>query len=87
DLAGIERGTEGHAHQVGAGLMLSTLPGYVERRTNWPVDVSYLYRHVVAGGGATTWRDSRHEIALRVYLSVFGPSPRGARAPAPAPAR
>jgi hypothetical protein len=65
-------GTEAYEHRAGLGITLSTLSAWARGRIGAPMDVSYLHSRVVAGGGALTNRAARDEVAVRLYLGLFG---------------
>ena len=74
DVSALGFGTETYEHRAGVGVTLSTVPAYLDRRANWPADVTYLYRRTVAGGGQLAWQTGQHQVSLRVYLRAFGRS-------------
>ncbi|HEX3160160.1 MAG TPA: hypothetical protein VHQ45_16695, partial [Gemmatimonadaceae bacterium] len=62
DVSALGFGTETYEHRAGVGVTLSTVPAYLDRRANWPADVTYLYRRTVAGGGQLAWQTGQHQV-------------------------
>ncbi|HEX6632073.1 MAG TPA: hypothetical protein VF048_13325 [Gemmatimonadaceae bacterium] len=68
----LSAGSEGREQVVGGGIVLSTLAAYAMGEMRTPLEVWYRHTATIAGRGTQAVRAQRDEVALRVYLDLFG---------------
>ncbi|HEU4630857.1 MAG TPA: hypothetical protein VFS08_13985 [Gemmatimonadaceae bacterium] len=71
-LARLGAGTESREQILGGGLVLSTLAAVAAGEMRTPLEVWYRHTVTIAGRGTTAVHAQRDEVALRVYLDIFG---------------
>lgn len=65
--------TATHHHRVGMALTFSTVRGYGERRSRWPMEVSLAHTQLLAGEGIP--KSFATTVTFRVYRRLFGRNP------------
>jgi hypothetical protein len=66
--------TEESVHELGGGLVFSTVDAWRQGRTGFPFDVWFGWRAAVAGAGGRTPKTSRATVGLRLYRGLWGGS-------------
>jgi hypothetical protein len=72
DASTLGLGTEQEEHRVGAAITYSTVRGYNERQSRWPVEVSLMHTRVISGRGVPRYNATG--VAVRLYRRMSGPN-------------
>lgn len=72
DAATLGIQTATHEHRVGAAITFSTVRGYAERRSRWPMEVSLAHTQVIAGENVP--KTFATAVTFRIYRRLFGPN-------------
>jgi hypothetical protein len=72
DVSLLARGTEERVHEVGAGLVFSSLEAWEVGRARRPFEARFNVRWTVAGSGRDVPKGVRALVGLRLYLRLWG---------------
>lgn len=72
DAALLATGTRQSEHRLGAALTYSTVRGYAQRQSRWPLEISLLHTRVAGGEGVM--RESATAVVIRLYRRLVGPN-------------
>lgn len=68
----LAEGTKQSEHRLGYALTYSTVRGYAQRQSRWPLEVALLHTRVIGGEGV--YRQSATAVAVRLYRRIAGPN-------------
>lgn len=72
DAGLLAAGTRQSEHRLGAAITYSTVRGYAQRQSRWPLEVSLLHTRVAGGEGVM--RESATAVVVRLYRRLVGPN-------------
>jgi hypothetical protein len=72
DVSLLSRGTEERIHEVGAGLVFSSLEAWQAGRARRPFEARFNLRWTVAGSGRDVPKGMRALVGLRLFLHLWG---------------